>query len=396
MQEQKKINRVGVVAMPRIAVGGGFARATRDLIAALNSMGKEVYLTTPFHVDMNKIAELYGRVEIKKFFYPGKVARFFSRDDLLGRKLIVPTFKRMAKQVDFIIDLDGGVLHNHLPKEFDKNNYIIWRLSCINPETYKTQGVKDPKVLAKIIMKQTLKRMIRHKRDIPRGVRVYPLDEWTQREIIEFWHTPEEEMPFCLYPEIKVDEFEPKHKRKKQMAVLGRIAPNKSIHDSIEIFNEGTKGREDYNLIILGGVTPDSHLYIKQLNEQAEKLGLKNRVKILGDPSFKKIKDVLAESQILIDSQRGVSLTMTAIEAMASGCIVLAQKNGGTYLEVLENGKYGYGFNEVKDGGRQLYKLLEEIEKNNVTNKGAINRAEFFSSRSFINRLSRIFETQNG
>jgi len=384
----KEIRRVGIVAMPQISVGGGFARATRDLIAALNAMGKEVYITTPFHVDMKKIEELYGSIEIRKFFYPGKVTRFLSRDDLLGRKLIVPTFKRMAREVDFIIDLDGGVLHNHLPSGFDRGKYIIWRLSCINPETYKTQGVKDPKVLAKIIIKKTLKKMIRHVKDIPRDVKIYPLDEWTKREIIQFWKVPKTEM--CLYPEIKVDEFEPKKKRKRQMAVLGRIAPNKSIHESIEIFNNGTLEHPEYKLVILGGVTPDSHLYIKQMKELAKKLGIEKRVSIIGDPPFKKIKEVLSESEILIDSQRGVSLTMTAIEAMASGCIVLAQKNAGTYQEVLEQGKYGYGFSDIGDGSKELKNIIDNLKKKQLTNNKAIERAEFFSSRSFIKRLKNI------
>jgi len=341
--------------MPRISVGGGFARVTRDLIAALNFMGKEVYLLTPFKVRMEKIKKLYGSIKIDKFYYPGKIKSFFCREEFLARKLMKNEFKKMAKEVDFIIDMDGGVLHNYLPEKL-KKKYVIWRVSCINPETYKIQQVKSAKVLVKIIIKNVIKKIVTNKKDLPYNFKIYPIDEWTKRELISFWHVKPEKK--CLYPEIKVEEFNPNRKKENLIAVLGRIAPNKGIHNSIKIFANGTKKFSDYKLTILGGVTPDSEKYIKYLNEIIKEFGIKNRIEIIKDPEFKRIKEIMEKSKVLIDSQKGVSLTLTAIEAMAAGCIVIAQKNAGTYKEVLDNGKYGFGFDNVKEGSKQLEKYF--------------------------------------
>lgn len=380
----KNIETVGIVAMPRISVGGGFARVTRDLIAALNSMGKKVRLATPFPVDMNKISELYGSVEIEKIYYPSKAKKFFSREDMLGRKLLKRTFRKMARDVDFIIDLDGGVLHNYLPKEFDKNNYVIWRLSCINPETHKLQKFTSWKVEIKKIMK----RYTFGEKDVPHDVKIYPVDEWTKRELIQFWKVTPQEM--CLYPEIKVHDFVSKQQRKKQIVVLGRIAQNKSIDESIRIFFDGTKKNPNYRLVILGGATPDSLPYIGKLETVSKELGIDEKVTIIKDPSFETIKNKLSESEVLIDSQKGVSLTMTAIEAMASGCIVLAQKNGGTYQEVLQQGKYGYGFTTVENGGEALAKIVEDLRRAKTHHANAVKRADFFSPENFKKRLEII------
>jgi len=384
----KDINKIGIVAMPRISVGGGFARVTIDIINALSSMNKKIYLLTPFEVDMDKIKDLYGTIKIKKIFYPNKIKSFFSREEILGRKLIKREFIKMTKEVDFIIDMDGGVLHRYLPKKFNKSRYIIWRVSCINPDTYKMQEVKNPKTLVKIRIKKIIKKLITNKKDIPKNVKIYPLDEWTKREIIKFWKVNPEKM--CLYPEIKVNEFRANGKKENLIAVLGRITPNKSIDNSIKIFAEGTKKYSYYKIIILGGVTPDSENYIDYLNSLTENLGIKDKVKIIKDPSFNKIKEVLSKSKIIIDSQRGVSLTMTAIEALAAGCIVLAHKTGGTYTEVLENGKYGYGFESVGEGSRNLREILEKVAKKKINIEKFVNRAKFFSSEKFKERLGGI------
>src|SRR3989338_4599554 len=110
------IGKVGVVAMPNISVGGGFARVARDLIFSLNSMGKKVYLLTPIKLD-----GVYTLKGARSLFY---------RPDGLARRAIKSEFQKMANDVDLIIDIDGKVLHKYLPKSFDKSKYIIWRVSC--------------------------------------------------------------------------------------------------------------------------------------------------------------------------------------------------------------------------------------------------------------------------
>jgi glycosyltransferase involved in cell wall biosynthesis len=384
-KQARKIEKVGIVAMPIISVGGGFARVTFDLINCLNSLGKKVYLFTPFEIDMKKINELYGQVRIEKVFNTNKITSFFCREDLLGRKLLGNQFKKFASQVDFIFDMDGKVLHNYLPKYFNKNNYVIWRASCINPNTYKLQKSKN----IKIIIKKNIKKLISSKKDIPYSIRVYPLDEWTKKEIEDFWKIKTE---WCLYPEIKTDQFFSSRKKKKQIIVFGRIAPNKSIDDSIRIFAESTRKHQDYRLIILGGVTPDSKDYIQKLIDLSKKLGIKDRLLIIKDPSFDIIKKVLSESEILIDSQKGVSLTMTAIEAMASRVIILAEKNGGTYKEILDNGKFGYGFSGVNEGVKILSGILDNKSDKNLKIQNSIERAKFFSPKNFKDRIKQILE----
>ena len=332
------IKNIGIVATPNISTGGGFPRVVRDLIASLNELNYKVSLMTPFTLDYEKIKELYGPIKLEKVHYPSGFKKKFCKEDSITRRLMKSEFLKMFNENDLVIDMDGKILDKYLSTE-EKKRYIIWRVSCAYSDTKKFPEMR--RGLSRK-GKEILKDLLNTKSTRPgKDIKIYSLDEWTAKELKYYWNL---NSAGFLNPEIQVEHIKYKgQKKKNQIAVLGRIARNKKIHDSIEIFSKGTSKFKDYKLVILGGATPDSDLYIKELSNQIERLNIKERVEMIPNPSFEKIKEILLNSKILIDSQQGVSLTMTAIEAMAAGCIVLATKNGGTYLEVLGKGKYGFG-----------------------------------------------------
>ena len=378
--------KIGIVAMFRLDAGGGAPRVTIDLINALNSLGKEVYLLTPFKLDYKKIKELYGPIKINKIYFPNKLKSLLCKGRALPRKLIKKEVQKMAKEVDKIIDIDGGIIHNYLTKNFDKEKYLIWRISCVKPESERVWIKKSFKRKIKTIVQDFLG----DKRCIPsRKHKIYPVDKWTKKELKDYWDMESEEI--CLYPEIKVDEFlKEKRKKKNQAVIFGRMAPNKSVEDSIKIFAYGTKKYPDYNLTIMGGATADSEDYIAQLKSLAKELGIEKKVKFVKNPSFEELKKILAESKVLIDSQKEISLTMTSIEAMAAGCMVLGYKNSGSYIDILDNGKYGYGFLNPEEGGKILENLLKLLNERKINNKESIKRSVDFSGERFKKTLKII------
>ncbi len=383
------IKKIGVVAMSNLSVGGGYARVVRDLINALSKMNYNVFLLTRSEINYKRIEKFHGKIKLEKIYQPKGIKSFFCRDEILSRKLMKKEFEKMTKEVDLIIDVDGKVLHKYLPENFDRKKYIIWRVSCAERDVKKfpwmVMGFKRR-------VKEKIKNLLENKEDIPeKDIKIYPLDEWTKKELINYWKVKPEE--FCLYPEIKVNEFlHKKIKKKSQIVVLGRIAPNKVIDDLIKIFSRGTKNFPEYRLIILGGTTPDSNNYIDFLNKIIKNEGVSNKVRIIKDPSFQELKNVLLESKILLDSHKEVSLTMTAIEALAAGVIVLAYKNSGTYEEVLDKGRYGWGFLGVEEGSARLEEILKSIKHKRINLARLKKRADFFSRENFVKRLKKIIK----
>jgi len=369
--------------MGNISVGGGYPRVVYDLIKLLNEMGKEVYILTPFNLDYSKIDQLYGPINIKKVYSPGKIKSLFCVEDVIRRKLMKKEFKMMANEVDFIIDICGRVMDKYLPKTFNRNHYVIWALTSLDKGEWEQVNSIGRNI------KENIRKFFMSERFLPeKDIKIYAVDQWTRNDLVnKSFLNPE---TLCLYPSIKVDDLlYRKGKKKKQIVVHGRIDSVKRIEDSINIFYNGTKNNPDYNLILIGGVSPESENYLFFLKKMIDELKIQDRVRIIPNPSFEEIKKELLNSEILIDSQRDVNLTMTSIEAMAAGNTILSYKNSSNFKEVLENGKYGYGFENVEEGSKTLGETIEKLKKGKK-DFSSVERTNFFSEEKFAERLKKI------
>jgi len=374
---------MGIVVMFKINSGGGGPRVVVDLIKALNNFGYGVYFFSPWKLDFKKIEELFEPITIKKEYFLSTQKNRFCIEPNLSRKLMRKEFIKMAEDVDFIIDIDGGILHDYLPRD---RKYIIWRISGIEGEE---------SVLKKYGWKIRFKKMIKdwitpHKNTLSKEHGIYAVDDWTNQMLKDRWYLDPQKL--CLYPAIKTKDILYKPSIKKNQAIiLGRISPNKMIDESIRIFARGAKD-SDYTLKIVGGLTPDSEDYKKNLEEIAKEEGILQKIEFVGNPSFDELRKKVEESRILIESQREISLTMTSIECLAAGVVVLVHKNGGTFREVLEQGKYGVGFESIEEGSEKLRKIIQGLEQKKINPHKFIHRAEFFSEENFQNRLKTILK----
>ncbi len=385
--------KIGVIAMFNLNSGGGAPRVTVDLINSLNEIGNEVSLLTPYSLDYKKIEELYGKVGIYRVYSLKKFKGFFARGRVMPRKLLKKRFLEMAREVDFIIDIDGGIFEEYLPKDFDNSKYLIWRISCVKPEAER-QWIK--RSFKRKIKEAILINLFGDKECRPSTEhKIYSIDKWTAKELKEYWDISSENI--YLYPEIKVREFilKEKDEKKNQIVIFGRIAPNKSIEESVKIFALGTKEFPDYKLKIMGGATADTEEYIKRLKELMKELKISDRVEIIKSPPFSELKKILQKSKIIIDSQKEINLTMTSIEAMAAGNIVLGYKNSGGYLDILDNGRFGYGFLTAEEGGKKLKGIIEKIDKGKININASIKRAQEFGKDRFVKTL-KIILGENG
>lgn len=238
-------NKIGIIVMFKISSAGGAPKVVVDLINGLNKLGKEVYLLTPFRLNYKIIEELYGKIELKKVYYPKKLNSFICKGTFLPRRFMKKEFLEMVREVDKVIDIDGGIIHKYLPKDFDNSKYIIWRFSCVNSKRpWERKNIKKT-------VRENLKILLGSKRCIPsKNHKIYTADKWTRDELMQFWKLETQEE--CLYPAVRVKELLDKRiQKKKQILIFSRIAPTKSIEDSIKIFAEGTREYPEYNLVIM-------------------------------------------------------------------------------------------------------------------------------------------------
>jgi len=380
--EKKKI---GIVVMFKIHSGGGAPRVIVDLIKSLNEKGHEVHLMTPWKVDLEKVSEIFEPIDIDKEYNLEDSSLKLCVEPNLSRKLMKSQFMEMQNEVDLIIDVDGGVLHNYLN---DEKKYVIWRISGIISEKSEWER-KNWKMALKTFIRSII---TPDRNTLSKDHNIYAVDNWTRDGLIEDWKLKPQEL--CLYPEIKTEDFSDKRTKKNQVIILGRISPNKRLDESVRVFAKGARN-SDYKLLIVGGVTPDSENYLNYLKNIAKEEGIGDKIEIVGNPSFDKLKEIVEESKILIECQRDISLTMTSIECLAAGVIVLVHRNGGTFKEVLDHGRFGIGFDNIEEGAKKLKETIEMLEDGRKVSGNLKARALFFSGDKFRERLDTIL-VENG
>lgn len=376
---------VGIVVMFKIDSGGGAPRVVVDLIKSLNEKNYEVHLMTPWKVNHDKVSEIFEPINIDKEYNIDSSKIKLCVEPNLSRKLMKEQFMDLQNNVDLIIDVDGGVLHDYL---LEDKRYTIWRISGIISE--KSEWEKKN---FKMRLKTFIRSIITPDRNtLSKNHNIYAVDNWTRDGLIKDWGLNPKEL--CLYPEIKTSDFSDKKKKKNQALILGRISPNKRLDESIRVFARGAR-ESDYNLLIVGGVTPDSENYLDYLKNVARDEGVEDKIEIIGNPPFDKLKEIVEESKILIECQRDISLTMTSIECLAAGVIILVHRNGGTFKEVLDGGRFGIGFDNIDEGAVKLREIIDKLESGRKVSKNLKNRAKYFSGDKFRERLDTIL-VENG
>jgi len=123
----------------------------------------------------------------------------------------------------------------------------------------------------------------------------------------------------------------------RDVLCVGRLSPYKGL-DLVLFASAGLSRGFRGKLVFAGYGTKDP--YLARL---AERLGLADRVRLLGLVSHKEIRRLLARSSFLVMGSRWEALGLSGLEAMAAGKPVIAPRLGG-FLDYVEHGKNGLLF----------------------------------------------------
>jgi glycosyltransferase involved in cell wall biosynthesis len=81
---------------------------------------------------------------------------------------------------------------------------------------------------------------------------------------------------------------------------------------------------------------------------------------------------------------------VAVVEAMAAGLIPIVHKSGGPWIDIVERGKYGRGFNSVDE---LIYHINTAIDSRyEFMARLVTERARFFSFHAFKTRVNKILE----
>jgi len=176
-------------------------------------------------------------------------------------------------------------------------------------------------------------------------------------------------------PEVNIGE-----ERDECVLTFGRISKDKRLEVVIEIAKRLPKTR----FIIAGAVNKGSEGYLKYLEKNSPKnlIIIKNVSEELKDSLFRKCK-------VYLHARRNDFFPLSVVEAIAYGLIPVVPKAGGPWIDIVEKGKFGLGYDSVEEA---VDSILQAFSLSKSHLKEIYESRYRFSFALFKNRINELID----
>jgi len=196
-----------------------------------------------------------------------------------------------------------------------------------------------------------------------------------------------------VYPPVNIEEYLPLSRNKNRdniVLVIGRIEPAKNIASVPFIAKKVKNGK----FVIIGSI--GSYSYYKHLVRLIKSLGIGDRVRILPNASEREKIELLGKAKIYLHPMKYEHFGISIVEAMASGLIPVVHRSGGPWTDIVEFGRYGFGFRDEDEAVSIIENALElqGTELESLQSK-IVARSRDFSYIKFKYTINNIFSKLN-
>lgn len=200
-----------------------------------------------------------------------------------------------------------------------------------------------------------------------------------------------------VYPPVDVDKIKPLRKEKYILSVgrfFGYLRDKKHailVKTFKELFESGQL--EGWSLHLAGSASAGDENYLEELKCLTEKAPIKfypnldydDLIKLYGRASIYWHAAGFEEEDPTKMEHFGIS----TVEAMAGGCVPIVINKGGQ-IEIVEDAKSGYFWNNLEDLKLFTLKLIKENELRQTLAKNAILKAEDYSKERFASKILQL------
>jgi len=192
-----------------------------------------------------------------------------------------------------------------------------------------------------------------------------------------------------VYPPVNVEEYLPLSRNKNRdniVLVIGRIEPAKNIASVLFIAEKVKNGR----FVIVGSI--ESYSYYKHIVGLIKSFKIRDRVKILPNASEREKIELLGRAKIYLHPMKYEHFGISIVEAMASGLIPVVHRSGGPWTDIVEFGRYGFGFRDEDEASSIIENVLELQGRDLESLRSKIvTRSQDFSYIKFKYTINNIF-----
>jgi alpha-1,2-mannosyltransferase len=194
-----------------------------------------------------------------------------------------------------------------------------------------------------------------------------------------------------LYPPVNVEKYLTlsKHGNRENIVVtISRIEPMKNL----DIITDIAKEVKEARFVILGSMQSSS--YYARLMRRIRMLNLEGRVKILINAPEELKTEILKKAKIYLHTTKYEHFGIAVVEAMAAGLIPIVHKSGGSWIDIVDRGKYGMGFGTIEELAETIeYVMNADRTGLSELRERAYKGSQRFSFDKFERNITRLLES---
>ncbi|MFP3191389.1 MAG: glycosyltransferase family 4 protein [Thermoproteota archaeon] len=178
-----------------------------------------------------------------------------------------------------------------------------------------------------------------------------------------------------LYPPVKIVKCDSIDEKDDIVVSLGRIVRDKNYDLVISMAKKFPR----LKFIIIGKVQ-DLQYYNDLLFKSS------SNVVFLSNASEEDKRKILCKAKVILHAKIDEPFGISIVEGMSAGAVPVVHKSGGSWTDIIEEGKYGYGYLTEEETVESLYQALN----NESLRKEVKERAKLFSNNNFEEKFLKI------
>ena len=370
--------KIVVVHVSLNAAGGG-ERVCLSVIKALQDCGFEVTLVTVDKTDWQKIQKIFDeevRPDDEFYLFP-RMPNISS--NTLNSALLVALFVSEL----LLLKLFGRnhLMVNTCGEKFDSIADIVYvngiPARCVSLEKTNVKR-KDIGIIYNLLQKifdKPYSNSIIVNSEFHRGL----FERCTKKKAL------------TVYPPVSVDKFRQLAYRKRDKNIVVTCSQYFETQN-LDSVPKIAKLVDHGSFFVIGPCSPSSKNTLEKLRRMIAKLSLEQRVTLLTNQPFSELLILLSVAKVFLRTLHNEPFGISIVEAMAAGCVPVVPRDGGPWLDILEQhqGKYGFSYATLGEAADHIQTLLENEQLRTEISKRAQKRAMNFESSLFEERIQGI------
>lgn len=349
---------------------GGGERLCLSTIEALKEHGYEVTLVTFEPTDWLKVKRLWGK--LPRIDREIRIVPLSTRKFTIYTRLFSSFFMHLRKDHDLIINTHGDVLlinaditYMHFPTfalwnwTYHKYEKGFWRIY------FTPYYLLEKKILPRIKESLLLTNSKFSKAIIRRTI--------GKNAVV-------------VYPPVEIKRYIGRGSRRENRVVtIGRFSPEKRYEFIVEVASR----MPDIEFHIIGSTSNKASVkYFEKIKALVEEKDLKN-VYLHRNMPQKDMDSLLLSSKVYFHAMINEHFGIAVVEGMAAGLVPVVHKSGGAWFDIVNRGKYGFGYNTLEEAVKNIRLAIKNYAK---YARIVSQRASIFSVENYKRRILRIVD----